>query len=511
MSGAPDAGEPVLASGGPAAGEPARDVLDTAAAGGLIIRGGVLRLVSYVTVVVLSLLPAVLLTRHLGAAGFSAYTTVISLVTVVSLVTDVGMSNYGTREFAVLEGSERDTLMRDLLGLRVALTLTGVLGATLFALIAGYDLALIAGTVVAGLAMVALVLQHTLSIPLAAELRLGIISAIEVARQALTVVAIVALVAIGAGVFPLLAVTLVVYMVLVPVTAVLVRGRISLRMSLQLSRWAALLRPTIAFSLATAVGALYVYTAQIITSLATTSHQSGEYALAFRVFVITVTIPGLLVGGTVPLLARAARDDRDRLAYALQRIFEVSLILGIAAALGIYAAAPLIIKVVAGPKFAEFAGSIQVLRIMGVAMIASFLVAGWGFALLSIRSYKALLLVNGAALLVSCALTPILASTYGAKGGAVATLCGEATLAAGYLVVFALAHPELRPRLAILPKVILAAVPATVLALALNLSSLVSTALVLAAYGLVIVLTRATPSEITELIPRPRRGRPAPR
>jgi O-antigen/teichoic acid export membrane protein len=511
VSGPPDAGEPVLAPGGRAAGEPARDVLDTAAAGGLIIRGGVLRLVSYVAVVLLSLLPAVLLTRHLGAAGFSAYTTVISLVTVVSLVTDVGMSNYGTREFAVLEGSERDTLMRDLLGLRVALTLTGVLGATLFALIAGYDLALLAGTVVAGLSMVALVLQHTLSIPLAAELRLGIISTLEVARQALTVVAIVALVAIGAGVFPLLAVTLVVYMVLVPITAVLVRGRISLRMSLQLSRWAALLRPTIAFSLATAVGALYVYTAQIITSLATTSHQSGEYALAFRVFVITVTIPGLLVGGTVPLLARAARDDRDRLAYALQRIFEVSLILGIAAALGIYAAAPLIIKVVAGPKFAEFAGSIPVLRIMGVAMIASFLIAGWGFALLSIRSYKALLLVNGAALLVSCALTPILAATYGAKGGAVATLCGEATLAVGYLVVFALAHPELRPRLAILPKVILAAVPATALALALSLPSLVSTAIVLAAYGLVIVLTRATPSEITELIPRPRRSRPAPR
>jgi O-antigen/teichoic acid export membrane protein len=483
-----------------------RDVLDTSAAGGLIIRGGALRLVSYVTIVILSLLPAVLLTRHLGASGFSEYTTVISLVTVVSLVTDVGMSNFGAREFAVREGAERDALMRDLLGLRVALTMAGVLGATLFAVIAGYRPALLAGTVSAGLAMVALVYQHTLSIPLAAELRLGIISALEVARQAMTLVAIVLLVGLDAGVFPLLTVMLVVYTLLIPATAIFVRGRISLRMNLRLDRSLALLRPTIAFTLATAVGALYVYTAQIITSLATTSHQSGLYALAFRVFVITVTVPGLLVGGAVPLLARAARDDRERLAYALQRIFEVSMILGVAAALGILAGAPFVIKVVAGPKFAQFAGSVVVLRIMGVAMIATFLTAGWGFALLSIKNYRALLLVNGAALLASCALTPVLASTYGAKGSAVATLCGEATLALGYVVVFAVAHRELLPHPAILPKVILAAAPATALALLLDLPSLPLTVLTLAAYGLLILLTRATPAEVIALIPRPRGG-----
>ena len=155
-----------------------RDVLDTQAAGGLVIRGGVMRLGSYVVVVVLSLLPAALLARHLGAAGFSAYTTVLSLAALVSLVTDAGMSNFGIREFAAREGAEREMLMRDLLGLRVALTLVGVLGAMLFALCAGYSPALLGGTFTASLAMVALVIQHTYSIPLAAELRLGVLSLI---------------------------------------------------------------------------------------------------------------------------------------------------------------------------------------------------------------------------------------------------------------------------------------------------------------------------------------------
>lgn len=479
--------------------EPAANVLDTAFAGGLVIRGGVLRFGSYVIIVALSLFPAVLLTRHLGLAGFSAYTTVISLVSVVSTVTDAGMSNLGTREYAVLEGAERDALMRDLLGLRVALTLIGVALATIFAVAAGYDAALLAGTVAAGLATVALVYQHTLSIPLAAELRLGAISALEVARQALTLILIVALVGAGAGLFPLLAVSLVVYVLLVPATAMLVRGRISLRMEMHPRRWIALLRPTVAFSLATAVGSIYVYTAQIITSLITSKQQSGLFAVSFRVFIVAVTVPGLVVGGAIPLLARAARDDRERLAYALQRIFEVSLIIGVGVALAFFAAAPFIIAVVGGPKFAD---AVPVLRIQGIAMLPSFLIAGWGYALLSIKRYKPLLLVNAVALLVSCALTLILASAHGATGSAVATLCGESTLAVGCLLVLVHGNPELRPRLAVLPKVVLATIPALALVLALNLPSFPLMLLALAVYGVAIILLRAIPAEITEMIPR---------
>jgi O-antigen/teichoic acid export membrane protein len=480
--------------------ESARDVLDTEAAGGLIIRGGAMRLASYVSIVVLSLIPAVLLTRYLGAVTFGKYTTVISLVTIVALVTDTGMTNLGVREYAVLEGDERDAVMRNLLGFRVALTLCGVLLATLFAIAAGYSAALLAGTVAASLSTVALVAQRTLSISLAFELRIGVMSAIEAARQALLVVGIVALVVLGAGVFPLLAVLPVVYVLLIPMTAALVRERLSLRMGLRPAQWVALLRPTVSYSLATAVGAIYVYAAQIITSLATSPHQSGMFALSFRIFVITVAAPALLVSGAVPLLARAARDDRKRLAYALQRIFEVSLIAGVATAIAMFAAAPFIVKVLAGPKLPEYLGSIEVLRILGFAMIASFLIAGWGFALLSIKSYRTLLLINGVGLLVSCAITPILASAYGATGAAFAVLGGESTLAAAYLVVLTWLHPELRPRPSIVPRVLAAGVPAIALATALELPSLALTATVLAVYVLLILLTRAMPNEIVEVI-----------
>jgi O-antigen/teichoic acid export membrane protein len=481
------------------------DVLDSSAAGGLIIRGGALRFASYLAVVALSVISAALLTRYLGVARFGHYTTVISLVTVVSIVTDAGMSSLGTREFAVREGAERDMLMRDLLGLRVVLTLVGVVLATLFAALAGYDLALLAGTVVAGLATVTLVLQHTLSIPLSAELRLGALSLLDLARQALTVLALVLLIVLHAGLFPLLAVTLVVYLLLMPASIALARGRISLRMEVRPRRWASLLRLTVAFSLATAVGTIYVYTAQILMSLVSNEHQSGLFAASFRVYIVTATVPGLLVSGALPLLARAARDDRERLSYALQRIFEVSLILGVATALGLLAGAQFIIHVIAGPRFA---GAAAVLRIQGIAMIASFLIAGWGFGLISTKRYGSLLVVNALAFAVSCALTLILAPSHGARGGALATVCGEAVLASALLVALVRSQPLFRPQLRILPKVLLAAAPATAIALlATGVPSLPRAVLALAAFGLLVAATRAVPEEITELIPRRLPGR----
>jgi O-antigen/teichoic acid export membrane protein len=474
------------------------DVLDSTAAGGRIVRGGAVRFGGYVAMTALSVLSAALLTRHLGVVRFGYYTTVLSLVAIVASITDAGMSTIGTREFAVREGAERDGLMRDLLGLRMLLTAVGVLLVVGFSIAVGYGPALLIGAALASLGTVALVVQHTHTIPIAAGLRLGTLSALEVARQALSVGAIVVLVVLGAGVLPLLAVALAVNLALIAPTAALARHQISLRVSLRPRHWLELLKLTVSFSLATAVGTVYLYAAQILTGLVSSAHQSGLFAASFRIYIVLGTVPSLLVGGALPLLARAARDDRERLAYAVQRIFEVSLVLGVAAVIGTLAGASFMIHVVAGQ---EYAASTSVLQIQGVALLASFLLGGWGFALLSLKRYKSLLLTNLVAFSTSCALTIVLAGSHGAKGAAVATLGGESVLALGSLLALLHGFPELRLKLAIIPKVALAATPGIALAFASSMPSLLRALLALGAYGLLIALTRALPGELLELLP----------
>lgn len=495
-----------LADAGPPSDGAVEDLLDTPAAGGLVIRGGVLRLASYAAVVLLSVLSAALLTRHLDVIRFGEYTTVISLVSVISSVTDAGMSVLGTREYTMRAGAERESLMRDLLGLRVMLTLVGVVLATAFAVAAGYAPALVGGTVLAALSIVALVFQHTLSIPLTAQLRIGYISALEVARQVLTVILFVVLIVLGAGVLPLLAVAFVVNLMLIPPTAALVRGQISTRLAFHPRRWRGLIGPTVTFSLASAANTIYLYTAQILTSLVAGGFQSGLFAASFRVFIVTAAVPGMLVVVALPVLSRAARDDRARLRYSLQRIFDVSAIVGVAATLGIVSGARFIIEVVAGP---HYAGAAAALRIEGLGLLASFLLAGWGFGLLSLHRHRELLLANSGALLVSAGLTLLLAATDGARGAAIASACGEGVLALLYLAALMRCDGSLRPNLVLAIRTAIAACPAIAVWLALpGLPAVIQPLLALLVFGAAVIALKAIPPEVYELLPS-RRGRVA--
>ena len=482
------------------------DVLDTPEAGGLLVRGAAFRFGSYVGVVATSVLSAALLTRHLGTVRFGQYTTIMSLTAVVANVTDAGMSNLGTREYAVLEGEARENMMRDLLGLRLALTLLGIPLAVAFAAAAGYSAALLIGTILAGLGTVAIVFGHTLSIPLSTALRIGAISVLDLARQVVAVIGIALLVLAGSGVVGFLAVPVAANLLLIPPTWRLVRGRISLRPGLRPRAWAGLLKPTIAFSIATAIGTMYVYTTQIITSLVSTPHQAGLFAVSFRVFLVVGGIPGLVVAATLPLLARAARDDQQRLAYALQRIFEVAVVAGLGCAIALAAGAGFIVDVVAGHGYH---GSVTPLRLQAIALPASFMVAGWAYGVLSLRRHRQLLLSSTAAFVVSCALTVALASAYGARGAAGATIAGELTLALATLLALVRGSPQLRPHLTHAARAVAAAVPAAAVAFAAGLPSLPAAMLAGCVYTAGVLILRALPGELLALLPS--RFRPAPK
>jgi O-antigen/teichoic acid export membrane protein len=472
------------------------DVLDTTAAGGRIVRGGALRAAGYVTSTLVALIGVALITRHLGVAEYGRYQTILSLITIVGAVTDAGMGTLGLREFSQLTGPRRDELMRVLLGMRLALTLAGVGIAVAITAAAGYDASLVVGAALAGVGLLLTVLQTTLSIPLGAALRNGALTGFDLLRQVLTVAGFAILVAAGSSVTWFLAVPVPVGIVVVAGTAMLVRRQVPLRPSIRLREWLALLRSAVAFALATAVGTIYIYTAQILTAFMASDRETGLFAVSFRVFIVAAAIPGLLVTVAFPLLARAARDDRVRLAYAVQRLFDATSLLGIGIALGVVVGAPAVIAVMAGPDYADASGA---LRIQSLTMLASFALAPWGFALLSLHLHRGLLIANALAFAVSAAAVTSLAASAGSKGAAAGTVLGEMTLAVGYAIVLTRHAPAMRPQLVVPLKGLLAAAPP--LALMLVLPAVPATILALAAYALALVALRIVPAEIWEIVP----------
>lgn len=470
--------------------------------GNLLIRGGLVRILAYVGMVVLSVVWTVVLARRLGVAQFGVYTSAMSVATVVATLSDAGMGNFASREYAALHGDSRARLMSDIFGLRVTSGAIGTCLAACFALAAGYRFSLLLGVVAATAAVIPLVAAHTMCLPWTNDLKLGLISGLELVRQVIWGGLLIALALMGAGLFELLASLLAANLVMLAVTVRITRGLDLPRLAIHPRSWPPLLRVAAAFSAATAVGTVYMYTTQIVTSLVASPHQTGLFSVSFRVFAVTATIPTLAASSAIPVLSRAARDDHERLAYVLKRLIELSFAAGIGFALTMATAAGFVVAVLGGPRFHQATG---VLEIQALAMIATFGMAPCSYGLLVEGRYRSLMFANGTALVTTGVATLVLAGAFGATGAAVATICGEVTAAVLMYVALLRSRPQSRPDTSVMLRVMLATTGSAPAMFVLDIPSLPRALVVGCLYLLLVVALRALPPEILQALPRLRR------
>lgn len=492
-----DAGLREIAAGALPLTLEATDLLSTPEAGPAAVRGGVLRVGSFLAGTLASVGSAALLFRHLGVVDTGRYATAMSLSAVVTGFTDLGLTAIGVREYAVLTGERRASVARNLLGMRLALTVIGVIVIAGFAALA-YGSLLGIGVLIAGAGVLLQNTQTTLAVPLMASLRLGWVSALDFTRQLVIAALIVALVLVGAHLLPFLAVAGVAAGVVLLPTAALVRGKIPLRASFERREWLAMLGPVLVYSAAVAAGTLYFRVAIVLVSLIAGAHELGYYSLSFRVVEVLFLLPGLLVGAAFPIFSRAARDDPARLAYALGRVFQASLLLGVWIALSLAVGARFAILVVGGHKFLA---AVPVLAVQGLGVGASFVGAVWAYGMLSLRLHRLILIFNTAMLVLVAALVGLLAAVDGAQGAAIGTAIAEivGAVLGGFLLVHG--RPHLSPDLAVVPRVAVAALLGAAPALATGIPVVARVVLATLIYGFALVILRAIPHELLDLLP----------
>jgi O-antigen/teichoic acid export membrane protein len=456
-----------------------------------------MRVGGYFAGTLVSVLAAALLFRHLGVKDTGLYITALSLVAIVGALSDLGLTAVGVRELSTRPPDERWPLARDLLGLRITLTIVGGLVVTLIAS-AAYSLTVAAGV---GLACIGLLLQATqdnFALPLTVGLRLGWVSALDLTRQLLTTLATVALVLAGATLVPFLGISIPVGLVVLAMTVVLVRGVHSLAPVFSWSRWRRFMRAMLPYSAAVAASALYFRVSILLVSALSSAAQLGYFSASFRIIEVLTPVPALLASSAFPIFARAAHDDHERLGYALGRVFEVALVAGAWTAVSIAVGAPLAIEVIGG---AEFAQAAPVLAIQGIALGAMFVSLVWANVLLSLGQFRQILVISVSMLLLNGLLVAALIPLDGARGAAIATAIAEVVAVVVQALTVVRARPQLRPSLRILPFVALAAavglLPLALTGLPVIVRLLISTIL----FGGVVLLTRALPRELMDLAP----------
>jgi O-antigen/teichoic acid export membrane protein len=481
------------------------DVLDTGAAGGLAIRGGALRVAGYLLGSLLTLASAPLLVRHLGLEDFGRYYTAVSLVALVAGVTDVGLATVAMREFSVRRGEDRDRLMRAVLGARLVLTSFGVLIAGLFALVAGYGTELVAGTLIAGVGLVVAVTQSTYVVPLATGMKVGTITLVDLGRLTLAVVLTVAFVLLEAGIVAFLGIPGIAAAVFLLVTGVLVRGSVPLRPSFDLREVFQLLRETLALSIATMLNVLYARLVIIVMSLVATAQATGYFSASYRVVEVLIGIPATLLATIFPLLSRAARDDHDRLRFALQRTLEIALLGGVGLTLLTAVGADVIMRLL-GDR--EALPAAPTLRLLAVALTPVFLGMAFVHVLLALRLHREMLVANGIALVLVAVLSFTLVPLMQDTGAALSVVIADSVLVVLIGVALGRANPAMRPDLRVVPRVAAALAAGLAPVLLLDLPDLVDVGLAGLLYAGVLVALRAIPVELTSALTERLRSRP---
>jgi O-antigen/teichoic acid export membrane protein len=229
------------------------------------------------------------------------------------------------------------------------------------------------------------------------------------------------------------------------------------------------------------------------------ARETGIYSAAFRIVETFAVVPWLVVSSGFPILARAARDDADRLRYALGRLFDVSLLIGVWISLSVAIGAYVAVEIVAGHAFD---GATSVLRIQALSLITAFLVATWSFALLSLKRFRELLIANAIAAVTAAGLTIGLVPSLGAEGAAIATLAAEAVLAGGYLFALSRTNRALMPPFAEVPRLLPGAAAMVGIGLLLPSHPVVAVILAGAAYWALAFLLRAVPPELINAVRR---------
>ena len=484
--------EPALVSEaqGAARDDQVTSILDTPQAWSLVIRGMALRAGGYAVGVLLAMVSGAVALRYLGVIDAGRLITVLALTTIVGGLSDLGLSSIAVREYSTLGTSQREEAMRHILGLRLSLTIVGVIAATLFAVLADYPRVMVVGTLISGTALFLVAVHQTLTVPLSTGLRLGWVTALTLFAQLGIAIGFVGLSIVGAGLTTFYAVQVLALIPVVVLAFLLVRGTISIRPAWKPQAWRRRMRDILPYSVAVVLYILYFRFALIAVSLLSSEEETGYYAASFRILDVLTLVPALLAASAFPLLARAAHDDRERLYHAIGRLSQGMLILGAWIGVAIGLAAPLAIEIVAGP---EFEPAVEPLRIQAVALLGASLLAVWGYGLLSLARHRAIMLANAVSVALAATLSIALVPRYGAVGAAITLTVAELGLAAGYGAALARSYPGLLRRLGAAPRILAAAGLALAVPLLLGLEGVLAVLVGTALYTLALLAFRAIP------------------
>ncbi|HEY3063173.1 MAG TPA: flippase [Chloroflexota bacterium] len=391
------------------------------------------------------------LARHIHTDGMGALATSQSLGVIVALLIGLGHDTLAIREIAA-RPHEATAWLWDLLGLRVVLSVAGLIGLALFSRLVDYPPETSQVVLVYGLVTV---VGALLSVPrnlIQARELLALEAAVQFGRDVANIVLSVIAIALGASLLTIVWISVLANLGQLAVElAIVARRKMATWGRPSPARIRAIFRGGIGIGLVVLCSIMYAQVGTILLSLLAGPTATGTYAAAYNLLLVLLIVPDMFQRAVFPVFARLHADPNRNLGEAYEQSLRALTAVALPLAIGTFLVAEPAIGLLYGP---DFAASVAPLRVLcaAVAVTASY---ASGAILIATGQQRRFALTTGAELFVQVALAVALIPIWGPLGATIGYAVPRVIAFFGYLVW---CHRLLRrrPRLAPLLRIALA-------------------------------------------------------
>lgn len=399
---------------------------------GKVAANTIVQIATKVLSTALSLWIIAMITRYLGRYGFGQYTTAITFVTFFSLAADLGLTLV-TTQLISRPGIDQSRVMSNLFSFRLITAIGFIVIAPLAVLFLPYDAVVKHGVAVAALAFVFVILNQVFVSLFQKELRTEKIAIAEVLSRLLVLAGTMWAISQDRGVIMLLWVLAAGNGLSFALHYFFSRRYVRLRWQYDVEVWKDIARRAWPLTLTIVLNLVYLKTDTLLLSLLKNQSDVGLYGAAYRVIDVLITVPFMIGGTVLPILAlRWVSDKREEYARIWQKVFDASAILAWPLVAGGFVLAGPIMRLVAGSDFSAAGPILQILIFaVGFVFFSSF----FSYTMVSFDKQRKLIWAYAVTALTALAMYLIFIPTFSYTAAAWITLYSEVlmSLLAWYL------------------------------------------------------------------------------
>jgi O-antigen/teichoic acid export membrane protein len=370
-------------------------------------------------------------TKHLGPTRYGYLTTVVAIISIFSLLADLGLTTITTRDI-VLHPAKVSEILGENLSFRIALSLLAipVISGLAYAVYPTHRSTVVVGVILMSSDILANALTMTSLTYFGSRTRTDVIGFVLVYGKIVYLAAVLVATWTDGSFFAYIRAYLAGDVSAAAVALCLVVRRTSIKMGFKPRRWLVILRRSLPLGILQIIGNIYIWTGSISLSIFTKPADVAFYGVCTGFIISALNISTYFMGSVMPSLVTA---ERSGVSDVVQHAWDIMLFVGLLVAAETVASRSELVGVIAGPKFHRASTP---LGILGVVVMIMFLNSVINVSAVALDNYRSLLLVQLPSLVAQITLNVLLVPLFGVSGAAIAILGSESCSIIASLALF---------------------------------------------------------------------------